>query len=568
MRKRRNKIFPPKKLYQEGGVLMRILRILTVCLMLGFGLLNTASAEFKLVSSDPNMGDQFGWSVDISGHTIVVGAPINSENNLIEHGSAYIFELKREGNKDNWEQQIVLDPKEDGRRNDNFGYSVAIDGDYAAVGSPGINSSTGAVYIYKRSEGVWKQQQKLEPADGAKRDNFGYSADMLGEHLIIGAYLDDSKAGSVYIFNRNGDRWRQQAKLTGNDTAKGDNFGDAVALDGNENGVDFAIVGAPNNTHNGKKSGAAYIFVHDGGTWTEEAKLVPADAQTSDFFGDAVSISGHRGIKRYALVGAPHLDLAQDVEGRNSAAYIFSSDGGVWTEEAELKAKDPEKADGFGSGVSINRNIALVGVPRHGEGAILDGELNAGIVYPFLREGDQWVRQKARATTVAPEFPEQSFGNLAIATQEFIVIAAYGLQKGNPDRGDPNGGAVYIYHTQRDWKLPYAVEPSSVLRAATLGGIKRTALFQNFPNPFNPETWLPYQLEHKSDVAFRIYNTRGQLVRRLDAGIQPAGSYRNRDTAAYWDGQDQFGQSVSSGLYFYTLTAGTSQITRRMSILK
>ena len=547
---------------------MRISRILTVCLLLGFGLLNTASAEFKLVSSDPNMGDQFGWSVDISGHTIVVGAPINSENNLIEHGSAYIFELKREGNKDNWEQQIVLDPKEDGRRNDNFGYSVAIDGDYAAVGSPGINSSTGAVYIYKRSEGVWKQQQKLEPADGAKRDNFGYSADMLGEHLIIGAYLDDSKAGSVYIFNRNGDRWRQQAKLTGNDTAKGDNFGDAVALGGNENGVDFAIVGAPNNTHNGKKSGAAYIFVHDGGTWTEEAKLVPAGAQSADFFGDAVSISGHRGIKRYALVGAPHLDLAQDVEGRNSAAYIFSSDGGVWTEEAELKAKDPEKADGFGSGVSINRNIALVGVPRHGEGAILDGELNAGIVYPFLREGDLWVRQKARATTVAPDFPEQSFGNRVIATQEFIVIAAYGLQKGNPDRGDPNGGAVYIYHTRRDWKLPYAVEPSSVLRAATLGGIKRTALFQNFPNPFNPETWLPYQLEHKSDVAFRIYNTRGQLVRRLDAGIQPAGSYRNRDTAAYWDGQDQFGQSVSSGLYFYTLTAGTSQITRRMLILK
>ena len=355
--------------------------------------------------------------------------------------------------------------------------------------------------------------------------------------------------------------------MTGNDTAKGDNFGDAVALGGNENGVDFAIVGAPNHTHNGKKSGAAYIFVHDRGKWTEEAKLVPTDAQTSDFIGDSVSISGHRGIKRYALVGAPHLDLAQDVEVRNSAAYIFSSDGGAWTEEAKLKAKDPEKADGFGSGVSINRNIALVGVPRHGEGAILDGELNAGIVYPYLREGDGWTRQQARATTVAPDFPEQSFGNVVIATQEFIVVAAYGLGKGNPGRGDPNGGAVYIYDTQREWKLPYAVE-SSVLRAATLGGIKRTALFQNFPNPFNPETWLPYQLGRKSNVTLRIDNTRGQLVRRLDVGLQPAGSYQNKETAAYWDGQDQLGQPVSSGLYFYTLTAGTSQITRRMLILK
>ena len=546
---------------------MKCLTMFSSCLLLGFGLLTAASAESKLISSDPNRGDQFGWSVDISGHTIIVGAPINSENNLIEHGSAYIFTLKREGNKDNWEEKAVLDPKEDGRRNDNFGYAVAIDGDYAAVGSPGINSSTGAVYVYKRSGGAWKQQQKIEAADGKKRDNFGHFVDIFGEHLIVSAYLDDSKAGSAYIFIRNGDRWRQQAKLTGNDTAQGDNFGEAVAFAGNENGVDFAIVGAPNNTHNGKKSGAAYIFVHDGGQWTEETKLVPADAQTSDFIGDAVSISGHRGIKRYALVGAPHLDLAQDVEGRSSAAYIFSSDGGAWREEAKLTAKDKEKADGFGSGVSINRNIALVGVPRHGEGAILDGELNAGIVYPYLREGDQWVRQESRATTIPPEFPEQSFGNVVIATQEFIVIAAYGLQKGNPDRGDPNGGAVYIYYRQRDWKLPYAVEPS-LLRAATLGGIKRTALFQNFPNPFNPETWLPYQLGSKSDVEFHIFNTRGQLVRRLDVGTQSAGSYENKETAVYWDGQDQLGQAVSSGLYFYTLTAGTSQITRRMLILK
>ncbi len=546
---------------------MKFLKILAACSLLGFGLLTAAFAESKLISSDPNMGDQFGWSVDISGHTIIVGAPINSENNLIEHGSAYIFTLKRAGNKDNWEEKAVLDPKEDGRRNDNFGYAVAIDGDYVAVGSPGINSSTGAVYVYKRSGGAWKQQQKIEAADGKNRDNFGHFVDIFGEHLIVSAYLDDSKAGSAYIFIRNGDRWRQQAKLTGNDTAKGDNFGEAVAFAGNENGVDFAIVGAPNNTHNGKKSGAAYIFVHDGGNWTEETKLVPADAQTSDFIGDAVSISGHRGIKRYALVGAPHLDLAQDVEGRSSAAYIFSSDGGAWTEEAKLTAKDKEKADGFGSGVSINRNIALVGVPRHGEGAILDGELNAGIVYPYLREGDQWVRQESRATTIPPEFPEQSFGNVVIATQEFIVIAAYGLQKGNPDRGDPNGGAVYIYYRQRDWKLPYAVEPS-LLRAATLGGIKRTALFQNFPNPFNPETWLPYQLGSKSDVEFHIFNTRGQLVRRLDVGTQSAGSYENKETAVYWDGQDELGQAVSSGLYFYTLTAGTSQITRRMLILK
>ena len=130
------KISSPKKLYHEGELKMRFLRILSICLLLGFGQLTATLAESKLISSDPNMDDRFGWSVDISGHTIIVGAPKNSENNLIEHGSAYIFGLKREGNKDNWEQLVVLDPKEDGRRNDNFGYSVAIHGDYAAAGSP------------------------------------------------------------------------------------------------------------------------------------------------------------------------------------------------------------------------------------------------------------------------------------------------------------------------------------------------------------------------------------------------------------------------------------------------
>ena len=108
----------------------------------------------------------------------------------------------------------------------------------------------------------------------------------------------------------------------------------------------------------------------------------------------------------------------------------------------------------------------------------------------------------------------------------------------------------------------------TALAVTTLGQIKRTALFQNFPNPFNPETWLPYRLALDAPVTLRIYNVGGKLVRELDLGDQRAGGYLTRETAAYWDGRDQRGEAVSSGLYVYTLQADDLRATRRMVTLK
>ena len=85
---------------------------------------------------------------------------------------------------------------------------------------------------------------------------------------------------------------------------------------------------------------------------------------------------------------------------------------------------------------------------------------------------------------------------------------------------------------------------------------KETTLLANYPNPFNPETWIPYQLAEPADVSVRIYSVNGSLVRRLSLGHQAAGMYRSRSRAAYWDGRNEFGESIASGIYFYTLTAG------------
>ena len=97
---------------------------------------------------------------------------------------------------------------------------------------------------------------------------------------------------------------------------------------------------------------------------------------------------------------------------------------------------------------------------------------------------------------------------------------------------------------------------------------KETALLRNYPNPFNPETWIPYQLAEAGEVTLTIYNINGKMVRRLELGHQAAGMYRSRSRAAHWNGRNQLGESVTSGLYFYTLTAGDFTATRRMLIVK
>ena len=97
---------------------------------------------------------------------------------------------------------------------------------------------------------------------------------------------------------------------------------------------------------------------------------------------------------------------------------------------------------------------------------------------------------------------------------------------------------------------------------------KETALLPNYPNPFNPETWIPYQLAEPADVTLTIYAVNGQVVRQLSLGHQLAGTYQSKNRAAYWDGRNAVGEPIASGIYFYTLSAGDFAATRKMLIIK
>ena len=135
---------------------------------------------------------------------------------------------------------------------------------------------------------------------------------------------------------------------------------------------------------------------------------------------------------------------------------------------------------------------------------------------------------------------------------------------------DPAKVQAWITQAQvaNDGSLAFRQGIANLERLLTLFIPEETALFHNYPNPFNPETWIPYQLAKPAEVTLTIYATNGAIVRTLVLGHQPAGIYQYRSRAAYWDGKNELGEPVASGIYFYTLTAGDFNATRKMLIRK
>ncbi|MBM3239037.1 T9SS type A sorting domain-containing protein [Candidatus Poribacteria bacterium] len=138
-------------------------------------------------------------------------------------------------------------------------------------------------------------------------------------------------------------------------------------------------------------------------------------------------------------------------------------------------------------------------------------------------------------------------------------------------------GKTYYYYIEdisysgernRSRIIQVTIDPSGKLKVVSPVRPTTFALLQNYPNPFNPETWVPFQLANDTDVTIRIYNIKGQIVRTLHLGNMPAGFYYTKDKAAYWDGRDDYSQKVSSGVYFYNLTAGAFKATKKLIIIK
>ena len=333
---------------------------------------STWGQQQKLAAADGAANDNFGFSVAISGDTVVVGAHFDDVGANTNQGSAYIF--VRSGTTWSQQQKLLAVPV---GANCEFGYSVAISGETAVVGTPGslvsAHTNQGSAFVFVRISGLWLQQAQLTADDGAANDLLGRSVAIDGDTAVVGAYADDVGAntdqGSAYVFLRNGSSWIFQRKLTASGGAAWDDFGDSVAIDGDTVVVGACCVEVGANTD----QGSAYVFTRSSNTWTQQAQLNAADGAAYDDFGWSVALSGDR-----AVVGADGHNVGANTE--QGAAYVFARSGSTWSQQAQLTAADGAASDWFGSGVAIWSDSVVVSAPADDVGANVD----QGSAYVFV----------------------------------------------------------------------------------------------------------------------------------------------------------------------------------------
>jgi hypothetical protein len=343
-----------------------------------------SSAE--LVGSDSGQYDVFGISLALSGNTALIGASGHTVNSKYAQGAAYVFVF----DGTSWVQQQEL-LASDGAASDAFGVSVALSGGTAVVGAQNktvdASSGQGAVYVFTLTGSTWTQQQELTASDGAANSSFGDSVAISGDTILVGSYHKtfgtNTFQGAAYVFAQSGDVWSQQQELTATDGAAGDDFGYSVALSGAT-----ALVGAYSKTVDSHANqGAAYVFVSNAGTWTQQQELTTSEGAAGDDFGCAMALSGTT-----ALVGA--YGKAFGANTFQGAAYVFTSSGDTWTQLQQLTATDGAQYDEFGNSVALSGTLALVGADNKAAAGAMFGQGGEGAAYAFQFSGGKWTQQQ------------------------------------------------------------------------------------------------------------------------------------------------------------------------------
>lgn len=389
--------------------------------------------ESKLITSLPSDA-LFGYNVSISGdgNTALIGAITDDLN----FGSAYIY--VKDGNS--WVQQTKFSPP-DRIANGRFGWYVdlSFDGNTAVVAARNDDDNgnfSGSVYIFTRFETSWTQQQKITPTDGAMNKLFGSSVAISddGNTLVVGSQSDNAggtNSGAAYIFVRSGSSWSQQRKLTASDPAAGDNFGISVSISGDGN---LVVVGSRNDDDTFADSGSAYVFIRSGIVWSQQQKLTASDPVASKYFGISVSISGD---KNTILIGA----FGDPYGGANTgSAYIFNWNGSSWIEQIKLIASDGAASDTFGSSVHLafDGNTAIIG----SQSDDTESGINTGSAYIFIRNGIEWVEKRKITAFDASENDYYGYSVHLSSDGNTAIVGAY-----NANDGANHTGSAYIYET-------------------------------------------------------------------------------------------------------------------------
>jgi hypothetical protein len=459
-----------------------------------------------LKASNTDSGDLFGISHSVSGHTLAVGglyedsatAGVNGnqdDNSLMDSGAVYVF---RRSNG-NWSQEAYIKASNPDAL-DRFGQRVALDGDVLAVTAGGEDSAasgvnadesdndaaeSGAVYIFRRTNGNWVQEAYVKPQNPDTTDQFGWSLDVSADTVVVGAPEEDSSAtgidgdgtndlaqnsGAAYVFRHDGQSWVQEAYIKASNAEFGDFFGRSVAIDADTivvaaSGEDSASSGVDGDqTNNGiGGSGAAYVFTRVGTTWTQAAYLKASNPGGDDKLGwrNELSISGDM----IAVAASLEDSNATDINGDqldNSAAdsgavYVLSRDSNEWSQVAYIKAPNAEAGDQFGFETVILGDRLVVSAVGEDSGALgigADQSSNtherAGAVFVFERVGTEWEFKSYVRPTASDPYDE--FGYAVSLEANTLVVAAEGEDGGgigvNADKSDnsaENSGALFVY---------------------------------------------------------------------------------------------------------------------------
>ncbi len=488
----------------------------------------------------------FGHSVALSGDTALIGTPQDDDNGT-DSGSAYIF--TRSGNT--WSLETKLTAS-DATTEDQFGYSVALDGDTALVGAYGDDDgsiNSGAVYIFTRSGTTWEQQTKLIASDATANDQFGYSVALDGDAALIGADVGvDYKiggSGSAYIFTRSGTTWTEQQKLTASDAEAGDQFGRSVALEG-----DTALIGAwLDDDVNSTESGSAYIFTRSGTTWTEQQRLTASDAADGDRFGYSVALNGDT-----ALVGAYWDD--DDIIGKyTGSAYIFTRSGTTWTEQQRLTASDAAEYDNFGRSVALKGNMALIGSPYDDD--IYSG---SGSAYIFTRSGMTWREQQK--LTASDAAAGDLFGNAVAFDGDTALIGAFSSN----DNGTSSGSA-YFNRFECGFSGPIFANTWTMIGLPCAPDSNADTVGELFGDTLNVSEYYARWIVHRYNAANNTY----EQLQLTDTVSQGEGYWLLSYDDSYWDATGSLtsypvtqseGCAVAEGCYAIDLVLPDSATTR------
>ncbi len=455
-------------------------------------------------SSNSEAGDLFGFAVDIHDDLMVLSGEnedsnsrgvngIQSNNSASESGAVYLFR-KAAGV---WSQEAYLKASNT-NASDQFGHDVAVSGDLVAVtaisessnaqsvgGSQSNNSAnrSGAVYLFRRTAGVWQQEAYIKSSNSEAVDQFGWSIALDGNRLVASALLEDggsagingnpfnnaiSNSGAVFVFEYIDGQWVETDYIKASNPDANDAFGWDLSLSGDELVVgarfeDSASIGIDGDQtdNSAVDSGAVYTFSHSSGDWMQTAYIKTSNAEANDQFGSSVDNDGARLVAGAEFEdggdSGPDADPMDNSVSGAGAAYVFSNVSGQWSQQAYLKADVSNAFDLFGRAVGIRGNVIAVGTITEDSDSIGNGgdpfsnaAPNSGVVYLFHEQDSQW--QQAEFIKTSNSESMDVFGwQLALSDVDLISSALLEDSAAQGINGDPinnfagDSGAVFAY---------------------------------------------------------------------------------------------------------------------------